>query len=68
MNTTTQPTPAKADKADVICYTRMPKASVEEGKKFAERECRSFASFPRLMYLRGLEAYKADMARVAASS
>ncbi|MFG0603842.1 hypothetical protein ACF8PL_27000 [Delftia sp. WSY_4] len=68
MNTATQPTPAKADKADVICYTRMPKASVEEGKRFAERECRSFASFQRLMYLRGLEAYKADLARVAASA
>ena len=58
----------KAVKAVVIIYSRLPKAQVEEGKRFAEQECRSFASFQRLMYLRGLEAYKADLARVAASS
>lgn len=68
MNTEAPPSSVKAEKADVICYTRMPKASVEEGKKFAEKECRTFASFQRLMYLRGLEAYKADQARVTASS
>ncbi|KAA9181532.1 hypothetical protein N5C96_27425 [Delftia tsuruhatensis] len=68
MNPAAQPISTKAEKADVISYTRLPKAQVEEGKRFAEQECRSFASFQRLMYLRGLEAYKADLARVAASS
>ena len=68
MNTAATPISVKAEKADVICYTRLPKVPVEEGKRFAEQECRTFASFQRLMYLRGLEAYKADLARVAASS
>ncbi|MDR0204390.1 MAG: hypothetical protein LBJ40_19795 [Delftia acidovorans] len=68
MNTEATPKKDKAEKFDVICYTRLPKTSVERGKEHANRECRPFASFQRLMYLRGLEAYEADLARVAASS